>query len=355
MEGLTSQRNPQILSIGFAVPERGYSQNEIFRQLGYPRGYRRLFSSSGISRRYFWVELERITGLSFQEQQEEYLKGSLFLSQKAIDQCLDGSSPESVGCVSYCSCTGFSPGPAIPHYLARDIHFAPNTYFCNIVSHGCEGGYPGLKRALDYTLASRKPSLVIACELSSCAIYPESGGVPDPTNHFEIMRANALFGDAASCALIGYDREWRHPSIMDMETYTNTDYLDQLGFVWDQGRLRVRLARDIPIIAVKVIQPVMETLLRRNHLTTRDINWFVIHAAGNTVIDNLRDALDIPEEKTQLSRDTLRDYGNTSSTSVGITGKRLMSQNIRPGDYTLILSIGPGMTGGATLLRFGIA
>jgi predicted naringenin-chalcone synthase len=71
------------------------------------------------------------------------------------------------------------------------------------------------------------------------------------------------------------------------------------------------------------------------------------------VIDQIRDGLNIPEEKTRLSRTTLWNYGNTSSTSVGLTGKRLMSENIRPRDYVLNLSIGPGMTGGATLLRFG--
>jgi predicted naringenin-chalcone synthase len=194
---------------------------------------------------------------------------------------------------------------------------------------------------------------VIACELSSCAIYPEPDGQPDQTNDLELIRANAIFGDAASCALIGFDDDWRHPTVLDMETYTSTDYLDQLGFVWQNGRLRVRLSRVVPELAIRVVQPAVKSLLQRSRLRISDIDWFVIHAAGQKVIDNLRDALDIPEEKTRLSRETLRDYGNTSSTSVGITGKRLIRKEITPGDYAMVLSIGPGMTGGATLLRFG--
>jgi predicted naringenin-chalcone synthase len=138
-----------------------------------------------------------------------------------------------------------------------------------------------------------------------------------------------------------------------METYTDTAYLDQLGFVWQNGRLRVRMSRAIPELAGKIIRPAVESLFRRNHMQIQDIDWFIIHAAGNSVIDNIRDVLNIPEAKTQLSRDTLREYGNTSSTSVGITGKRLMSRNIQPRDFVLVLSIGPGITGGATLLRFG--
>ena len=344
---------PQILSIGFAVPGHSYTQDEIFQRLGYPKGYRRLFEVSGIDRRHFWVDLNRLPLLSFQEQQEEYRTGSIELSKQAIQQCLDGRSFDGIGCLSYCSCTGFSPGPTIPHYLARDLSLAANTYFCNITSHGCEGGYPGLKRAMDFSAHSGLMSLVITCELSSCAIYPEPDGTPDFTNDLELMRANAIFGDAASCVLVGYDQDWRHPFIMDTETFTNPDFLSQLGFVWQNGRLRVRLSREVPELASNVIQSATETLLKRNKLKIIEIKWFIIHAAGNSVIDKIRDKLHIPEDRTQLSRETLRKYGNTSSSSVGITGKRLMSENITPGDYAMILSVGPGMTGGATLLRFG--
>ncbi len=31
----------------------------------------------------------------------------------------------------------------------------------------------------------------------------------------------------------------------------------------------------------------------------------------------------------------------------------MMDRKIKPGDYALVLSVGPGMTGGATLLHWG--
>jgi predicted naringenin-chalcone synthase len=62
--------------------------------------------------------------------------------------------------------------------------------------------------------------------------------------------------------------------------------------------------------------------------------------------------MNLSEEQVSLSRETLRQFGNTSSTSVGLSGKRLMSENIAQGDYAMMLSIGPGITGGATLLKF---
>ena len=346
-------RFPQIISLGFAVPRNRYTQEEVFARLGYPGRYYRIFRDSGIAYRHFWIDLERIPELSFQEQQEEYQKGALELSLQSVRECLDGRSVAGIGCVIYSSCTGFCQGPTIPHYLARELRFLPDTYFCNIGSMGCEGGYPGLKRAADFTLATGKYSLAVACELSSCASFPETPVAPDPANDLEILRSNAIFADGACCALIGYDNCWRHPAIIDTETYTNTDYIRELGFTWQDGRLRIRLARSIPGIVAGMAGVCARNLLKRNGLEISGIQWFVIHAAGKSVIDKIRDELGIREEKTRLSRQTLMDFGNTSSSSIGITGKRLMAENIRKGDYVMVLSIGPGITCGSTLLRFG--
>ena len=342
----------KIISMSYAVPEHSYTQEEVFQELGYPRTFRRLFSHSGIDRRHFWVPLPRIRKLSWQEQQEEYIGGAVALSKQAILNCLDGRSPEDIACIVFCSCTGFCPGPTIGHILSKELGFSPRAYHTNIGSMGCEGGFPGLKRAFDFTTVSGAMSLVVACELSSCSHFPEPDGKPDPENHFELARSNAIFADASACALVGFDENSRHPSIIDMETHTNTDFINDLGYTWRDGRLRVMLSRRVPELAPLVVKPAVDAVLERNNLTVNNIAWWVIHAAGNTVLDNIRDALGIAEEKVTLSRGTLREFGNTSSTSVGITGKRLMSQDINPGDYAAILSIGPGMTGGMSLLRW---
>lgn len=344
---------PKIISIGYAVPEHAYSQHLIFNELAYPQRLWRLFAGSNIDKRHFWVPLDRIRKLSWQEQQEEYKRGAISLSTQAILNCLDKRDVGDIGCVVFSSCTGFVPGPTIPHYLGKEFGFASDTYYTNIGSMGCESGFPGLKRATDFTVITGKPSLVIACELASCSYFPEPDGKPDPENHFELARSNAIFADAATAALVGYDDDTRHPMIIDMETYTNTDYLDDLGYVWREGRLRVLLSRRVPKIAGDLVGIVVPKLLKRHGLTPTEVERWVIHAAGSTVLDNIRDILGLPEEKVALSRETLRLVGNTSSTSVGITGKRLMEKDQpKTGEYLVMISLGPGMTVGATLLRF---
>ena len=301
---------PKIISIGTALPSCSYTQEEVFKVLGYPSKFRRVFSEAQIDKRHFWVPLGKIRGLSFQEQQEEYIRGAIALSKEAVINSLDGRDPHDIGCLVFCSCTGFAPGPTIGHYLVKEIGLNVNTYISNLASHGCEGGFPGLKRAYDYTVTSGRPSLVVACELSSCSHFPEVAEHPDPENHFELLRSNAIFADAASCCLVGFDNDWRHPQVVDTESYFDVDYIDDLGYVWRDGRLRVLLSKRVPELATRVVSSALSKLLERRRLSVADINWWIVHAAGSVVLDNIRDSLGLLEEKLFLSREVLRTCGN---------------------------------------------
>jgi predicted naringenin-chalcone synthase len=319
-----------------------------------------MFGDSGIDKRHFCIPLTQAIKLSFQEQQELYLTKATELSSQAILKCLDGRDPKQIKCVVYISCTGFSPGPTIPHYFMAKLGFAQGTYITNISGQGCEGAFPGLKRAYDFVKANGGQALVVNCELSSLAFWPEWENLtdvvhkPDPENDYECLRANVIFYDMAAATLVGgNDVDWRHPYIVDTETYTESKYAGDLGFVWRNGRLRVKLSRRVPELAPLVVKPAVDAVLLRLGLRVRDIAWWVIHAAGNIVIDNIGKALNLPEEKLYLSRETLRLYGNTSSTSVVVTAKRLMSEDIKPGDYVAMLSVGPGVSGGCSVFKFG--
>jgi len=348
---------PQIISIGYTVPECSYSQQEIFSALRYPSKYRRIFTGGGIEKRHFSVPLEELMSLSWQQQQDRYIEQATMLSEKAARLCLEGRDPADIGCLVFCSCTGFAPGPTIAHYLAQRLGLPPTVYFANIIGQGCESGFPGLKRAADFTIANSKQALVVNCELASLTYFPEpltgDERIPDPENHWELLRSNSLFGDAAAAVLVGSDDDWRHPLIIHTETHTNFDYLGDLGYTWRDGRLRVLLSRRVPELAPKVVGPAVLRALAYLGMPIESIDWWVIHAAGDTVLDNIRDALGLDEDQIALSRETMSRYGNTSSTSVGITGKRLMEENIKPHDTVAMLSVGPGMTGGCTILQFG--
>ena len=344
-------KNPKIISLGYAVPPYALTQRQIFDGLGYSHHWWKIFSDARIDQRYFIYPMGKIKEFTFQQQQEQYAEWAVQLSCEAIAQCLDGRGVEDIGCLTYGSCTGLMPGPSASHFIAAKFNMSSSVYHSNIIGQGCESGFPGLKRGADYVQSSGKMALVINCELCDLTYFPENGE-PDPGDEFSLMRACALFGDAAVACLIGYDNDWHHPTIVDTETYTDHAYLNDLGYRWQDGRLRAVISRRVPVLAAEVAGKAMNNLLARVRIDVSQIKWWVIHAAGNAVLDNIQETVGLSDEQVRLSRETLKKFGNTSSTSVGLSGKHLMFENITKGDYVMMLSIGPGMTGGATLCQF---
>ena len=330
------------------MPEKSYSQDEIFDALNYPRQFRSIFLGAEIDKRYFWVPLE--ADRTWQEACEQYKKGAIWLSRKAIKACLDGREANTIGSVSFASCTGYEC-PGIMHWLADELEFSRTIKYTNILGMGCEGGFPVLLRAWDHTLVTGQLSLAVACEVCSVCHFPEPE--PDPSGEWELLRSNAIFGDGASAVLIGFDDDPRHPYLVDFETYFDPEYMKHLGFVWQDGRLRVVLSRQIPKVVPLVVRPPVEKILQRNNLTLNDIKWWVIHPGGNAVLNNIRDSLAIPEEKLAPSREVLRLFGNCSSSSIGIVGKLLMGSEVESGGWCLVVSLGAGLAAGCTLLKFG--
>jgi alkylresorcinol/alkylpyrone synthase len=346
---------PKIISLGVAAPAFRYTEEQIFYALGYPHAFKRIFRDSEIEHRNSCVPLSELKILSFQQQQDIYRVEATKLGSAALMDAMDTRPVWNIGALVYATCSGLAPGPTIPNYIARDLKLPHDVTLINVASMGCGGGYPGLTAAVDYAKAHSRLAAVIACELTSLTYHPEPEGKPDPENSYELLRANSLFGDYASCAIVGQDEDPSHPTIIDSESYTNTDYIDDLGYQWCNGRLRVRLSRRVPECATEVADRAVRNLLKRHFpLQPKEIRWWVVHAAGMKVIDMIAADLELPEEKVQYSKTFLRTNGNVSSATVGGIAKMLMqSERPVPGDQLAVVFVGPGMSAGATLLRFG--
>ena len=345
--------NTKIISIGVATPPWELGQGEVFAELQYPGHFWRLFRDAQIETRHFAVPIKRAKGLSFQEQQEEYLVHAKSLAERAFANATDGLDTGKIGVLTFATCTGFAPGPTIPDYIAQDFKLADDIELSNFSSQGCEGAFPGLRRCTDYVALHKRPAVAIACELASCAYYPEEPGHPESENSYELMRANAIFADGCSCAVIGYDGDPRHPEILDSVSVVDTKYIDYLGYTWRNGRLRVRLHRDVPKIAVELLRKSVSRLLVKRGISIRDIRYWVIHPPGAIVLDMFRDEMGLPETALKYSRKALRTVGNCSSATVGIVGKLLMEEERNPEGLLIMANVGPGMVSNAVLCRFG--
>lgn len=345
-------KRPKLVSLGFAVPPKAYSQREVFDALQYPRHFWPIFSKAGIDKRHFWLPLGPET--SWQEQCEEYARGALALSLQAVRECLDGRDPREIGCIVYGSCTGYCC-PSVDYLIAKEVGLAETTRHVPVVGDGgCVGAAPVLQQAYDYTRQTGRTALAVTCELCSCAHYPERPGRPDPWGRWQLLRANAIFGDGASAALVGFDDDPKHPWIIDTECYSDTDHLDALGFAWRGGRLACVLSTEVPKLAPTVMGPCTRQLLARHGLEPVGIPWVVCHPGGKLILDNVRDTLGFTEHQFRFSREALRRWGNCSSASVGMIGSMIGGRNPGPrqGDWGLLMTVGSGISAYAILLRW---
>ena len=94
----------------------------------------------------------------------------------------------------------------------------------------------------------------------------------------------------------------------------------------------------------------MRELLTKAGLGIQDIDLFVFHQANKYMLDVLRKACRIPEEKFYVC---LRNFGNTVSSTIPIALKTAASSGLlKPGAKVLLAGFGVGYSWGATLIQW---
>ena len=102
--------------------------------------------------------------------------------------------------------------------------------------------------------------------------------------------------------------------------------------------------------AIKCMYASSEEVLRRNHLSTTDVDWVIPHQANLRIIEGLADKMKVPMSKVIVN---IEKYGNTSSATIPIAmDEAIRAKKIRRGDIVLLTSFGAGLTWGSVLARY---
>ena len=102
--------------------------------------------------------------------------------------------------------------------------------------------------------------------------------------------------------------------------------------------------------AVRVMETVAREMVEQHHLTFDQINLVIPHQANNRIIEALASNLGVPLERFYINLDR---YGNTSAASIPLAlDEARRAGRIKPGDYTLLVAFGAGLTYGSTLIRW---
>jgi len=163
--------------------------------------------------------------------------------------------------------------------------------------------------------------------------------------------ANAIFADGAAAALVAGAGDG--VALLDNRTLLRPEYLDLMGFTYPGGRPRILLSKEIRHIAASMLKELSETMLTENGLKRRDVRFWVLHSAGRRVIEKAQDLLELTDRDLRFSRQVLRRFGNMSSATVVFVLNELMRANEAvPGDWGLMIALGPGFAAEGALLRW---
>lgn len=85
-----------------------------------------------------------------------------------------------------------------------------------------------------------------------------------------------------------------------------------------------------------------DELLKRNNLTTADVDWIIPYQANLRIIEGLASKMKVPMSKVIVN---IEKYGNTSSATIPIAAdEAIRNKKIRHGDIILLTSFGAGLT-----------
>jgi alkylresorcinol/alkylpyrone synthase len=181
----------------------------------------------------------------------------------------------------------------------------------------------------------------------------------------ETIVGNAICADGAAAVVLSYpppgaadgaavsaDRN-RAPRIVAFQSVLDPGHLDKVGFAQREGKLRIILAAEIRDLAGPIIERCLEGLLTPHGLRREDVRFWILHPGGRKVLDAVAQHLSLREDQLLASRHILRNFGNMSSPTVlFVLNEVLRSGAPQPGDYGVLLALGPGFAAEAALLRW---
>ncbi|MBL9217235.1 MAG: ketoacyl-ACP synthase III [Opitutaceae bacterium] len=243
-----------------------------------------------------------------------------------------------------------TPLPSTACYVQHKLG-VPAHATCFDIAAACSGFLYALEIAYGQLLTNRyKRALIIGAEKLST--------VTDWTDRTTCV----LFGDAAGAAVL-HKVDQPGIGILGSDLGADGEFADNL-YISAGGSKRpadaksveerahcIRMnGREVFKSAVRVMETVAREMMEQHNLTPDQINLVIPHQANIRIIESLAGSLKVPMDRVYVNLDR---YGNTSSASIPLAlDEARRAGRIKPGDLTLLVAFGAGLTYGATLIRW---
>jgi 1,3,6,8-tetrahydroxynaphthalene synthase len=307
----------------------------------------RLIENTGVRKRHIVQPIEKtLTHPGFQERNALYEAEAKSRVPAVIEQAIDqaGLRTADVDMIIYVSCTGFMM-PSLTAWLINTMGFPRHTRQIPIAQLGCAAGAAAVNRAHDFCTAFPEANvLIVACEFCSLCYQPTDLGVGS-------LLSNGLFGDAIAAAVvrgtggtgITLERNGSHlvPDTEDWIAYS----VRATGF-------HFLLDKRVPT-TMEPLAPALRDMASGHGWDASGLDFYIVHAGGPRILDDLSRFLKVPSESFRFSRATLTEYGNIASAVVLDAVRRLFDEGGAPNAGRGILAgFGPGITAEMCLGRW---
>ncbi|MFE1961248.1 type III polyketide synthase [Streptomyces sp. NPDC059479] len=307
----------------------------------------RLIQNTGVAKRHIVQPIEEtLRHPGFEHRNMLYETEAKARVPGVINTALDhaGLRPADIDLIVYVSCTGFMM-PSLTAWLINTMDFPNHTRQLPIAQLGCAAGGAAINRAHDFCRAYPGANvLIVACEFCSLCYQPTDLGVGS-------LLSNGLFGDAVAAAVvrgqggtgIALERNGSHlvPDTTDWIAYS----VRATGF-------HFLLDKRVPT-TMEPLAPALRTIADQHGWDATGLDFYIIHAGGPRILDDLSHFLEVAPEAFRFSRGTLTEYGNIASAVVLDAVRRLFDEGGRAsGERGIIAGFGPGITAEMALGRW---
>jgi alkylresorcinol/alkylpyrone synthase len=307
-----------------------------------------------IDRRYLALPVSEYGALdSFAKTNAAWTRVAPELGAVAVLDALNGAGlgVRDIDHLFFITGTGIAT-PSIDARLVNRLGMRPDIQRTPIFGLGCAGGLAGLGRAADYVRAyPDRIALVVSVELCSLTLQRRDLSIAN-------VIAASLFGDGAAATVvagaeIAAGRTGGAPRVIAMSSVLYPDTERMMGWdVVDSG-FKIVLSPTIPDLVREHVGGDVDDFLAAHGLERRAISHWIAHTGGNRVLEALDTALDLAPGALERSWRLLGATGNLSSASVLFVLRDLLdSRDTRPGDWGVMLALGPGFCAELVLLQW---
>ena len=338
---------PKIAAVATATPAPRFTQAEILRLAGYTDARRRgFFERSDIETRHLYIDPVRFRpDETVDELNARFTRGALELSEQAARRALAaaGWTAADVDFIATTTCTGRLT-PSLDARLVGRLGLRADVQRVHVGDTGCASAVVALQQAWNHLRAfPRHQALVIAVEICSATYCLD--------DRLESAVAHAIFADGAGALCLSPVAPG--PAIVEHRTIFRPEHLGAMGFEYPGGRPRVVLSKDVRRIGATMMGEMAAALMATQGLKREDVRYWILHSAGRRVLDRAQTLLEVDDEQLEHSRAVLRRFGNMSSATIlFVLEETLRRESPVPGEWGLMIGLGPGFAAEGALLRW---